>query len=215
MGHYDPARYEAWYRTPRGRWIAERESALLLELIRPRPGDSLLDVGCGTGHFSRRFAAAGVEVRGVDLDAAMLDYARRQGGGVHYLQGDMGALPVADLSFDHVTAVASLCFVDTPERVLAELWRVARRSLTIGLLNRDSLLYRRAVAKGEYRGARWDRFSEVEAAWLAPLRPRPCSVVRRSALHLPDGGPPARVVERLLPAPLPWGGFLAVHLRKG
>lgn len=212
MSGYDPECYEAWYRTPRGRWIAERESALLLEAVRPRPGESLLDAGCGSGHFSRRLAAAGLEVTGLDIDAPSLDYARRLDEGVRYLPGDLRQLPFADAAFDHVTAVTSLSFVDRPERATAELWRVARRSLTLGLLNRRSLLHR---GKGEgYRGARWDRVKEVTEQWLAPLRPTPVEAWARSALFLPRGGGLERVVERLLPERLPWGGFLLIHLRK-
>ena len=70
-----PDEYEAWYETARGHWIAQREFDLMMRLLRPPAGSTLLDVGCGTGHFTRRFAAAGLHVTGLDPDAAMLDYA--------------------------------------------------------------------------------------------------------------------------------------------
>ncbi|MHB1141967.1 MAG: class I SAM-dependent methyltransferase [Sulfuricaulis sp.] len=83
----NPREYEAWYQTARGRWIASREFELMRRLMNPPAGATLLDVGCGTGHFSRRFAAVGTRVTGLDPDAAMLDYARELGGGVNYLRG--------------------------------------------------------------------------------------------------------------------------------
>ena len=61
-----PAEYEAWYHTARGAWIAGLEFSLLTRLLRPTAGESLLDAGCGTGHFSRRFRQAGLEVTGID-----------------------------------------------------------------------------------------------------------------------------------------------------
>lgn len=43
------------------------------------PGPDMLDVGCGTGIAARQFQAAGVRVLGLDIDARMADFARRQG----------------------------------------------------------------------------------------------------------------------------------------
>ena len=45
----NPADYEAWYHTPRGRWIGETEYALAARQLAPQAGDSLLDIGCGIG----------------------------------------------------------------------------------------------------------------------------------------------------------------------
>lgn len=152
----DPAAYEAWYHTPRGAWIGKIESALLLHLLQPHPGQTLLDVGSGTGYFSRRFTAAGLRVTGVDPDREMLHYARALEDGVEYLEATALHLPFADRSFDYCTAVTSLCFIAEPEQALAEMWRVSRHGVVLGLLNRHSLLYHLKHGRGAYRGARWD-----------------------------------------------------------
>lgn len=68
--NHDPEKYDRWYRTPRGAWIGRLEYGLLRRLLKPQPHESVLDVGCGTGYFTRCFArdqAAGVV--GVDPDA--------------------------------------------------------------------------------------------------------------------------------------------------
>ena len=65
----NPADYDAWYYTPRGRWIGDTEYALATRLLAPQAGDSLLDVGCGTGWFTRRAAADGLLVTGLDPNA--------------------------------------------------------------------------------------------------------------------------------------------------
>ncbi len=209
----EPVHYEAWYHSPRGRWIAGREFALLQALLPARAGDRLLDVGCGTGHFSRRFQAAGLQVTGLDPDPAMLAFAVAQTDGVHYLQGRSERLPFADGEFDYACAITSLCFVKDPVRALAELWRVSRHGVVLGLLNRHSLLYRQKRGSGSYKGARWDTWEDVRA-WIGALSPKPAVVKHRTAILLPAGGRLARGLEALLPAALPWGGFLALYIGK-
>ncbi len=205
-------RYEAWYHTPRGAWIATQEAELMRLLMAPVAGDTLLDVGCGSGHFSHRFAVYGLRVTGLDPDAAMLAFARRQDRAIDYLIGTGQTLPFADAAFDYVTAITSLCFIADPEVALREMWRVSRKVVCLGLLNRHSLLYRRKAGRGAYRGARWDTTAQVRQ-WARQLSPPPRLSVR-SAVFVPSGGALARGIERLLPARLPWGGFLAVRLDK-
>jgi len=207
----DPNEYEAWYQTARGTWIAEREFDLMMRLLAPPADSTLLDVGCGTGHFSRRFAT-GLRVAGIDPDPAMLDFARRLGGGVDYLRGSATALPVADGTYDFVTAVTSLCFIADAPGALREMWRVARRAVLLGLLNRHSLLCRCKRDRGGYRGARWDTPEEAKC-WTRQLHPAP-QITVRSAIFFPGGGAFAHGAERILPGVLPWGAFLAVVLRK-
>jgi SAM-dependent methyltransferase len=205
-----PQAYEAWYHTARGDWIAEREFARLMRMLQPAPGARLLDVGCGTGHFSRRFAGAGLHVTGLDPDDAMLAFARKQNGAVDYLCGDARALPFTDRSFDHCAAITSLCFIDDPVRALKEMLRVASRSIVLGLLNRHSRLYRQKYGRGGYQGARWDSADDVrrwvnEGGILV-------SVKLRSAVFYPGGNLLARLVEHCLPTVLLRGGFLVAGL---
>lgn len=55
----------------------------------------VLDLGCGTGTFARRLAAAGHDVVAIDPAPAMIDHARRQPGAsaVRWLACDLGGLP--------------------------------------------------------------------------------------------------------------------------
>jgi SAM-dependent methyltransferase len=208
----NPGDYEAWYETARGSWIAGREFDLMMRLLSPLDDATLLDVGCGTGHFSRRFAAAGLRVAGLDPDPAMLEHARGLGGGVSYLLGTGTELSFGDNAYDYVTAVTSLCFIADPERALREMWRVARRAVLLGLLNRRSVLYRQKRDRGAYRGARWDTSAEARR-WALALEPAP-QIMSRSAIFMPGGSAFARAAETVLPSVLPWGAFQAVVLRK-
>lgn len=213
-GITDPAAYEAWHHTPRGQWIGDREFILLQQLLKPKAGTSLLDVGCGTGHFSRHFAGIGLSVTGVDPDPAALKYAMTQGGDIRYMQGNVLELPFADNSFEYTIAVTSLCFIEDPLQALREMWRVTRHTLALGLLNRRSLLHWKKQGQGSYSGARWDTASEVLKMWIPELTPAPDKVGVCSTIFLPQGTRIARVSEQWLPRSLLLGGFLAVGLSK-
>jgi SAM-dependent methyltransferase len=206
-----PEAYDAWYDTPRGRWIGDAEFQLLCSHLETHPGTSLLDVGCGTGWFTRRFAAAGLEVTGIDVDRAALDFARRRSGSaVRFVQGDARSLPFADQSFDQVVSITALCFVDDWARAVAEIVRVCRHRFVLGLLNRQSLLWLekgRGGGKGGYRGAYWHTRTELAVV----LKALPVENVHFStAIFLPSGSRLARAVESAIPKRLPWGAFLVL-----
>ena len=139
----DAEAYDRWHETPCGRWIGKREAALILEGLQPRPGESLLDVGCGTGFFARTLAAAmDGNVVGVDINSEWVEYARRRDvGRATYAVADARALSYADASFDSVVSIAAICFIPEEVAAIREIVRVARRRFAIGLLNRHSLLW--------------------------------------------------------------------------
>jgi SAM-dependent methyltransferase len=205
-----PADYDSWYDTPRGRWIGDREFALLARLLGARPGETLLDVGCGTGYFSRRFSReAGLMVTGIDVAPDMLDRARSKVPEIFLVRADAGCLPFADRVFDHVIAITSLCFVADEGRVLREMARVAQRRVVLGLLNRHSLLYwqKRDDERGGYAGARWHSRAEARAMLAGAGL---CGIRVASAIFDPAGGYVAQALEARLPSALPFGGFIAV-----
>jgi SAM-dependent methyltransferase len=208
----DAETYDRWYETPRGRWIGQREVALLLGELQLRPGESLLDVACGTGFFTRALASAmGAPVTAVDINPECVAYARRRyTDKVFYEVADARALPYGAASFDVVVSIAALCFIEEERAAVREMCRVARRRVAIGLLNRRSLLWLRKGrngGRGGYRGARWH--TTGEAADLLTGLPVQRSRVR-TAIHLPGGGRIARVMERLWPPWLHTGAFMLV-----
>ena len=76
------AEYDKWYQTPRGHWIGETESGLLRRMLEPRSGESLLDVGCGTGYFTRQFARADkLAITWLDPNRDWLAFAERHAVG--------------------------------------------------------------------------------------------------------------------------------------
>src|SRR3989304_5573436 len=193
-----PEEYDAWYQTRRGAWIGGIEYRLLDELLTPRSGETVLDVGCGPGHFTRRFSAAAPFAAGR--------------GKAAYLVADGQCLPFADRSFDLVISVTALCFMSDARHALLEMLRVARGRVALGLLNRHSLLWfakGRHGGRGAYRGAHWHTRREVER----PLAGQPArNLTLRTAIMLPGGGRLARWAEPHLERAAPCcGAFLAAE----
>lgn len=141
------AGYQAWYATS-GRRAFVQETCLLRWLLGRFPQARLvLEVGCGTGQFTRWFEAQGLHATGLDTAAAMLEEAA-QLGTRRCVRGDALALPFADSSFDLAAFITTLEFLSEPPRALTEARRVARQGLILGVINRSSLLgsrYRRRI----------------------------------------------------------------------
>lgn len=206
----DSTNYEAWYHTPRGTWIGDTEFHLLMTMLKPAQGSTLLDVGCGTGYFSRRFASNKLDVIALDPDESMLSYARTQNEKLGYIRGNALNLPFADNSIDFCTAVTSLCFVNEPKQAIHEILRVTRYSTVIGFLNRHSRLYKQKHDQGAYRGARWDAIEDI-SDWMSEL-PQNINVEYGSAVFFPIGNMFARTAEVFLPHQLHWGSLLVVAM---
>ncbi len=94
-----------------------------------RPGDTVLDVACGTGALTRearRRAGAAGTVTGLDRNAGMLAVARRSDPAIDWREGMAEALPFADGHFDAVVSQFGLMFFEDRSRALREMWRVLK-----------------------------------------------------------------------------------------
>jgi SAM-dependent methyltransferase len=144
-----PAIYERYWRPALGRvalglagpGMAEemRIARLLLGLSE---GDTVLDLACGPGNFSRSFArAAGPEglVAGVDASETMLtrggeELRKADPGNLVLIRGDATALPFEDASFDGACCFAALHLFEDPFAALDEMRRTLRPGGRIALL---------------------------------------------------------------------------------
>ena len=114
------------------------ERAMALEMLAIGPGDSVLDVGCGPGNFTRAFARAAGDglVVGLDASRTMLDQAAREQNppNVRFVRGDAAALPFPDATFDAVCCFAALYFIEQPLRAIDEIVRVLAPGGRVALL---------------------------------------------------------------------------------
>jgi len=116
---------------------SDDDAAEILGRLELPPGSRVLDAPCGPGRISRRLAAAGLDVTGVDLSAPFIAMAQGAavgpGGRVSYAQGDLRQLPVTG-PFDAVVCwFTSFGYHDDEDcrRVLAEFHRVLRPGGTV------------------------------------------------------------------------------------
>ena len=106
-------------------WAWRRRRALLLS--EARPGERVLDLGCGAGRFVAALAAAGARPVGVELAQAALDRARRNAPGADFrLVADDGSLPLDHASVELVWCSEVLEHVADTAHVLLEVRRVLR-----------------------------------------------------------------------------------------
>jgi len=101
----------------------------LLDLAGISAGDSILDVGCGTGVLARdawqRLDDSG-SVIGIDRNDGMVATAQRVAPEIEWRIGQAESLPFEDASFDHVISQFALMFFEDRAAGLAEMWRVTK-----------------------------------------------------------------------------------------
>jgi ubiquinone/menaquinone biosynthesis C-methylase UbiE len=203
----DPERYEQWFTSRFGK-RADRIEHRILEQLLSGLGEvrSLLDVGCGSGHFAALWAAGGLTAVGLDRDAAMLAFARRHRPGLPVMRGDALALPVPDRCVDVVAMITVLEFLDDPEQGLREAARVARRALLLGVLNSASPI---AWAR-RLRRARAYRQARFYSPWSLRHLVRSAIGDRKMAVHSATGLYPLPWLDGL--RALPCGAFIGMRV---
>ena len=97
-----------------------------LEALTARPGECVLDIGCGGGETALNLARAVApngSVLGIDLSGAMLGFARRAGNGckrLRFVQGDAQVFPFEPASFDAAFSRFGVMFFADPTAFLRE-----------------------------------------------------------------------------------------------
>jgi len=190
-------RYDRWYQSRRGSLYDKVEKKVLGRLLPDAgKGDRLLDVGCGTGHWSAYFASRGFDVTGVDISEQMIQVARGKNvSGSRFQVADAENLPFADHQFDVAAAITVIEFAAHPKQALSEMARCVKKpkgTLILGALNalsphnqakrarRGSVYASAHFASPQETETLLSRFGKVdmqiagfvpETDWLLPLSP--------------------------------------------
>jgi trans-aconitate methyltransferase len=97
----------------------------LLELLQPRAGERILDLGCGTGQLTAEIARAGADVTGLDYSSDMLEKARANYPGIPFVLADAATFRLPE-SFDAVFSNAALHWVRDHEAAVEAIGRALR-----------------------------------------------------------------------------------------
>jgi cyclopropane fatty-acyl-phospholipid synthase-like methyltransferase len=160
------------------------------EFVKPRPGDKVLDIGCGPGDMLG--ALHGVDYLGLDISPEYIEAAQRRFGAAgRFLVADVGAATVGEErgQFDIVLATGVLHHLDD-ERA-ARLFELARLALKPG---GRLITYDGCYVPEQSRMARWvlsqdrgkfvrnrDEYVRLASAYFPTIRHH----VRHDLLHIP------------------------------
>ena len=125
-------KYDAWYDKHKFAYLSELEA---IKKVLPNKGKGL-EIGVGTGRFA---SSLGIKF-GIDPSKKMLAIASKRGINVKLGMGEK--LPYKDSSFDYVAIIITLCFVNDPQEVLAQSYRVLKKNgkIAIGIVDKNSFL---------------------------------------------------------------------------
>lgn len=135
-----------WMKKGIYRWVRHRnvrrmeEFEVLFRWLDPRPGERILDVGCGDGLYDREIARSDARVIGVDIDTNRLDDARlwHDDPGTEYHLMNAERLGFEDCSFDKAVSFCVIEHFSNDGRVLEQIHRVLKPGAPL-VFSADSL----------------------------------------------------------------------------
>jgi ubiquinone/menaquinone biosynthesis C-methylase UbiE len=135
--------YDNFYTTPLGA-LYDRLQKTAVESLLPDPNEfpRVLEVGCGTGHWTSFMSRQGFKVTGIDISSEMIRIVKsKKIPNADFIQADILDFPIDKPQFDIAVAFASLEFTQSPSEALLQMARTVRSGgyLLIGSLNKSGL----------------------------------------------------------------------------
>ena len=131
--------YRTWQKSRQGRAISSAMDSFISHLLEPRPGDRILDIGCGFGDNLQFLRSRHAVATGLDPSPHMLAVAAgRIGKSCTLVKGTAEDLPFEDNEFDSAMLINTLEFLDDPEPAIREAARVSSRKTVLASINKWS-----------------------------------------------------------------------------
>jgi ubiquinone/menaquinone biosynthesis C-methylase UbiE len=102
----------------------------VLDILKPKKGEKMLDLGCGQGIFSFELARRGVQVVGIDSSKKLIEIAKKRSEkyNIHYFVSDAAKLSVIqDATFDAVVSILAVQNMEDLDAVSKETSRVLKK----------------------------------------------------------------------------------------
>lgn len=134
--------YDAYYNTPPGLKIDTIEKSLVAQHLKEVPKNNMLELGCGTGHWTGYLLQNGFQPIAGDISDEMLKIARNNLPAIDFSTIDATNLNFNDRSFDSVFSITMLEFVENQDLALKEIYRILKPGgyLLLGCLNLNSII---------------------------------------------------------------------------
>jgi len=134
--------YDDYYQSDFGKKIDRIERDIIDFLIKEIPLSEMLELGCGTGHWSDFFSKKGFNLTGIDISEAMLNIAKNKKINAKFKIANSQNIPFNNESFQIISSITMLEFVDNQDKVISEIYRVLKKGgwLVLGCLNEKSII---------------------------------------------------------------------------
>jgi trans-aconitate methyltransferase len=151
--------------------VHETPEQILIEMLAPRPGERVLDAGCGLGRWTAALTATGASLTGIDLHAPLLEQARLACPAAEFHAADLLTW-TAPQPFDAIYAFATLHWIQPPLAAARALYALLRPGGRLAAAFGGLSAVAREL-KGCYQPAPRDYQSVLERAGFAMLELRP------------------------------------------
>ena len=114
--------------TTAGKLRAERRTDILIDMANMVRGRSVLEIGCGTGMFTRKISKKKADLAAIDISHDLLRKAKQEVdlSEVEFIQSDIEQMPFGDMTFDAVVGICVLHHLNM-DAILPEVRRVLKK----------------------------------------------------------------------------------------
>lgn len=206
----DTDHYEQYYEGPYKRQEVWQKKTLEDLIKTDKRVKTLLEFGCGTTRFCRWWHEIGIEATGGDISPFMLAQGRKLFSG-DLVMADSHHMPFKDDTFDALAFVTTFEYYHRPVEVIREAARVAKYSIIMGMMNRNTpkLLRRKAqqaIGRNNYYVTAHFYTPKTLKALIAEALPDRDYTIQWNATGLPKWFPKQQWQ-------VPYGDFFGFHIQ--
>jgi ubiquinone/menaquinone biosynthesis C-methylase UbiE len=160
-------KYDEYYKTEHGKKIDDLEKFSVALFFNELNSKKVLEIGCGTGHWTKFLSQHGFEVMGLDVSEKMLEIAKSKNiKNAQFQLAEAGNLPFENESIENIMTFATMGFINNKDKAIKEMHRVLKKNghILIGALNKDSNWFKENKENAVYQSASFYNYEELYKA---------------------------------------------------